>query len=114
MASGSYMTPIYSRSQSEVQGDLHKVSFLFRVHINYTEHGRRNTDKETTTQHKAAVYTTTEKRAKRERARFPETSVFIPDEIPDISLIAGKEFRNWEVKDLDPFPDSPRRQKETH
>ncbi|GFX91705.1 hypothetical protein TNCV_3682911 [Trichonephila clavipes] len=24
MASGSYMTPIYSRSQSEVQGDLHK------------------------------------------------------------------------------------------
>ncbi|GFV08378.1 hypothetical protein TNCV_328121 [Trichonephila clavipes] len=25
MASGSYMTPIYSRSQSEVQGDLHKL-----------------------------------------------------------------------------------------
>ncbi|GFX22707.1 hypothetical protein TNCV_2994401 [Trichonephila clavipes] len=24
MATGSYMTPIYSRSQSEVQGDLHK------------------------------------------------------------------------------------------
>ncbi|GFS79931.1 hypothetical protein TNCV_750751 [Trichonephila clavipes] len=24
MASGSYITPIYSRSQSEVQGDLHK------------------------------------------------------------------------------------------
>ncbi|GFU47454.1 hypothetical protein TNCV_4217731 [Trichonephila clavipes] len=24
MASGSYMTPIYSRSQNEVQGDLHK------------------------------------------------------------------------------------------
>ncbi|GFW01447.1 hypothetical protein TNCV_5030971 [Trichonephila clavipes] len=23
--------------------------------------------------------------------------------IPDISLIAGKEFRNWVVKDLDPF-----------
>ncbi|GFW68757.1 hypothetical protein TNCV_3639721 [Trichonephila clavipes] len=23
MATGSYMTPIYSRSQSEVQGDLH-------------------------------------------------------------------------------------------
>ncbi|GFU41660.1 hypothetical protein TNCV_154271 [Trichonephila clavipes] len=30
-------------------------------------------------------------------------------EIPDISLIAGKEFRNWEVKDLDPFPDCPRK-----
>ncbi|GFV56742.1 hypothetical protein TNCV_2539441 [Trichonephila clavipes] len=26
MATGSYTTPIYSRSQSEVQGDLHKVS----------------------------------------------------------------------------------------
>ncbi|GFU44576.1 uncharacterized protein TNCV_1506841 [Trichonephila clavipes] len=25
MATGSYMTPIYSRSQSEVQGDLHTV-----------------------------------------------------------------------------------------
>ncbi|GFT13829.1 uncharacterized protein TNCV_3023041 [Trichonephila clavipes] len=25
MATGSYLTPIYSRSQSEVQGDLHKV-----------------------------------------------------------------------------------------
>ncbi|GFW88494.1 hypothetical protein TNCV_3552631 [Trichonephila clavipes] len=25
MATGSYMTPIYSRSQSEVLGDLHKV-----------------------------------------------------------------------------------------
>ncbi|GFX77239.1 uncharacterized protein TNCV_5063721 [Trichonephila clavipes] len=24
MATGSYMTPIYSRSQSEVQGDLHR------------------------------------------------------------------------------------------
>ncbi|GFW29942.1 hypothetical protein TNCV_4999821 [Trichonephila clavipes] len=24
MATGSYMTPTYSRSQSEVQGDLHK------------------------------------------------------------------------------------------
>ncbi|GFV76981.1 hypothetical protein TNCV_690511 [Trichonephila clavipes] len=24
MATGSYLTPIYSRSQSEVQGDLHK------------------------------------------------------------------------------------------
>ncbi|GFV34321.1 hypothetical protein TNCV_4023361 [Trichonephila clavipes] len=28
MASGSYMTPIYSRSQSEVQGDLHKRDHL--------------------------------------------------------------------------------------
>ncbi|GFW90976.1 hypothetical protein TNCV_1758501 [Trichonephila clavipes] len=27
MATGSYMTPIYSRSQSEVQGDLHKLSY---------------------------------------------------------------------------------------
>ncbi|GFU81414.1 mariner Mos1 transposase [Trichonephila clavipes] len=26
MATGSYMTPTYSRSQSEVQGDLHKVT----------------------------------------------------------------------------------------
>ncbi|GFX05421.1 hypothetical protein TNCV_1007431 [Trichonephila clavipes] len=26
MATGSYMTPIYSRSQSEVQGDLHKYT----------------------------------------------------------------------------------------
>ncbi|GFW45939.1 hypothetical protein TNCV_4496581 [Trichonephila clavipes] len=26
MATGSYLTPIYSRSQSEVQGDLHKCS----------------------------------------------------------------------------------------
>ncbi|GFV40863.1 hypothetical protein TNCV_1637471 [Trichonephila clavipes] len=26
MATGSYMTPIYSRSQSEVQGDLHNVT----------------------------------------------------------------------------------------
>ncbi|GFW48915.1 hypothetical protein TNCV_3901131 [Trichonephila clavipes] len=25
MATGSYMTPIYSRSQSEVLGDLHRV-----------------------------------------------------------------------------------------
>ncbi|GFT81367.1 hypothetical protein TNCV_3672581 [Trichonephila clavipes] len=25
MATGSYLTPIYSRSQSEVQGDLHTV-----------------------------------------------------------------------------------------
>ncbi|GFW02520.1 hypothetical protein TNCV_2455361 [Trichonephila clavipes] len=25
MATGSFMTPIYSRSQSEVQGDLHKL-----------------------------------------------------------------------------------------
>ncbi|GFX44877.1 retrovirus-related Pol polyprotein from transposon 17.6 [Trichonephila clavipes] len=28
MTSGSYMTPIYSRSQSEVQGDLHKITAL--------------------------------------------------------------------------------------
>ncbi|GFW90705.1 hypothetical protein TNCV_2417021 [Trichonephila clavipes] len=26
MATGSYLTPIYSRSQSEVQGDLHNVN----------------------------------------------------------------------------------------
>ncbi|GFS88545.1 hypothetical protein TNCV_1461701 [Trichonephila clavipes] len=26
MATGSFMTPIYSRSQSEVQGDLHKCA----------------------------------------------------------------------------------------
>ncbi|GFW37589.1 hypothetical protein TNCV_4027851 [Trichonephila clavipes] len=26
MATVSYLTPIYSRSQNEVQGDLHKVS----------------------------------------------------------------------------------------
>ncbi|GFV42139.1 hypothetical protein TNCV_3544661 [Trichonephila clavipes] len=26
MATGSYMTPIYSRSQSEVQGDFHKLN----------------------------------------------------------------------------------------
>ncbi|GFX32617.1 uncharacterized protein TNCV_3704891 [Trichonephila clavipes] len=26
MATGSYMTPIYSRSQSEVQGDHHKLN----------------------------------------------------------------------------------------
>ncbi|GFU18257.1 uncharacterized protein TNCV_1594191 [Trichonephila clavipes] len=26
MATGSYMTPIYSRSQSEVQGDLHIIA----------------------------------------------------------------------------------------
>ncbi|GFX94434.1 hypothetical protein TNCV_4294761 [Trichonephila clavipes] len=26
MATGSYMTPIYSRSQSEVQGDLHRIN----------------------------------------------------------------------------------------
>ncbi|GFV54068.1 hypothetical protein TNCV_1071911 [Trichonephila clavipes] len=29
MASGSYMTPIYSRSQSEVQGDLHNCGTPF-------------------------------------------------------------------------------------
>ncbi|GFX84731.1 hypothetical protein TNCV_725381 [Trichonephila clavipes] len=30
MATGSYMTPIYSRSQSEVQGDLHKrINIIF-------------------------------------------------------------------------------------
>ncbi|GFY22904.1 hypothetical protein TNCV_2181651 [Trichonephila clavipes] len=28
MATGSYMTPIYSRSQSEVQGDLHKCRIM--------------------------------------------------------------------------------------
>ncbi|GFW60568.1 hypothetical protein TNCV_569151 [Trichonephila clavipes] len=28
MATGSYLTPIYSRSQSEVQGDHHKYSRL--------------------------------------------------------------------------------------
>ncbi|GFY08354.1 DUF1758 domain-containing protein [Trichonephila clavipes] len=34
MTTGSYMTPIYSRSQSEVLGDLHKVRFLeFRNEI---------------------------------------------------------------------------------
>ncbi|GFX28525.1 hypothetical protein TNCV_1153341 [Trichonephila clavipes] len=39
MASGSYMTPIYSRSQSEVQGDHHKPTFkskfptLYQVRI---------------------------------------------------------------------------------
>ncbi|GFT43691.1 hypothetical protein TNCV_1554711 [Trichonephila clavipes] len=34
--------------------------------------------------------------------------------IPDISLIAGKEFRNWLVRDSDPlFPGCPDRQKET-
>ncbi|GFX04252.1 hypothetical protein TNCV_3974011 [Trichonephila clavipes] len=27
MATGSYLTPIYSRSQSEVQGDLHKFNY---------------------------------------------------------------------------------------
>ncbi|GFV33698.1 hypothetical protein TNCV_4568131 [Trichonephila clavipes] len=26
MATGSYLNPIYSRSQSEVQGDLHKLN----------------------------------------------------------------------------------------
>ncbi|GFY33903.1 hypothetical protein TNCV_4596111 [Trichonephila clavipes] len=31
MASGSYMTPIYSRSQSEVQGDLHTL--VLQCHI---------------------------------------------------------------------------------
>ncbi|GFX81823.1 hypothetical protein TNCV_2570231 [Trichonephila clavipes] len=29
MATGSYLTPTYSRSQSEVQGDLHKIHFTF-------------------------------------------------------------------------------------
>ncbi|GFV15305.1 hypothetical protein TNCV_4833331 [Trichonephila clavipes] len=28
MATGSYMTPTYSRSQSEVQGDLHMVTII--------------------------------------------------------------------------------------
>ncbi|GFX30995.1 hypothetical protein TNCV_2024981 [Trichonephila clavipes] len=28
MATGSYLTPNYSRSQSEIQGDLHKLSVL--------------------------------------------------------------------------------------
>ncbi|GFU84161.1 hypothetical protein TNCV_4504601 [Trichonephila clavipes] len=27
MATGSYMTPTYSRSQIEVQGDLHKIDW---------------------------------------------------------------------------------------
>ncbi|GFU68011.1 hypothetical protein TNCV_2823541 [Trichonephila clavipes] len=27
MATGSYLTPTYSRSQSEVQGDLHKTDW---------------------------------------------------------------------------------------
>ncbi|GFT05202.1 RNase H domain-containing protein [Trichonephila clavipes] len=31
MATGSYMSPTYSRSQSEVQGDLHTVGFAFVV-----------------------------------------------------------------------------------
>ncbi|GFY15641.1 transposable element Tcb1 transposase [Trichonephila clavipes] len=31
MATGSYMTPTYSRSQSEVQGDLHKGSAFDQV-----------------------------------------------------------------------------------
>ncbi|GFV69599.1 hypothetical protein TNCV_4507141 [Trichonephila clavipes] len=30
MATGSYMTPIYSRSQSEIQGDLHTVTIRLR------------------------------------------------------------------------------------
>ncbi|GFV65455.1 hypothetical protein TNCV_1081351 [Trichonephila clavipes] len=29
MATGSYLTPNYSRSQSEIQGDLHKVTVRF-------------------------------------------------------------------------------------
>ncbi|GFX84032.1 hypothetical protein TNCV_4858401 [Trichonephila clavipes] len=34
MASGSDMTPIYSRSQSEVQGDLHKrPNVLYWIHV---------------------------------------------------------------------------------
>ncbi|GFV50634.1 hypothetical protein TNCV_2212971 [Trichonephila clavipes] len=41
-------------------------------HINYDEHGRRNTDKETTTQ-------SSRLHDYRGKARFPETSVFIPD-----------------------------------
>ncbi|GFT53217.1 hypothetical protein TNCV_4233141 [Trichonephila clavipes] len=32
MATGSYLTPTYSRSQSEVQGDLHKVTSQIEVH----------------------------------------------------------------------------------
>ncbi|GFV47998.1 hypothetical protein TNCV_4150841 [Trichonephila clavipes] len=31
MASGSFMTPIYSRSQSEVQGDLHNLTEIMPV-----------------------------------------------------------------------------------
>ncbi|GFW78726.1 hypothetical protein TNCV_4261491 [Trichonephila clavipes] len=31
MATGSYMTPIYSRSQSEIQGDLHKGIWWHRA-----------------------------------------------------------------------------------
>ncbi|GFS98954.1 hypothetical protein TNCV_3896441 [Trichonephila clavipes] len=36
MASGSYMTPIYSRSQSEVQGDLHndEAHFWLNGYVN--------------------------------------------------------------------------------
>ncbi|GFU31181.1 hypothetical protein TNCV_1741841 [Trichonephila clavipes] len=31
MATGSYLNPIYSRSQSEVQGDLHNWSYVKTV-----------------------------------------------------------------------------------
>ncbi|GFS58138.1 hypothetical protein TNCV_1411201 [Trichonephila clavipes] len=30
MATGSYLTPIYSHSQSEIQGDLHKLTKLYK------------------------------------------------------------------------------------
>ncbi|GFX42002.1 hypothetical protein TNCV_4516101 [Trichonephila clavipes] len=37
MATGSYLTPIYSRSQSEVQGDHHKVADLCAVQGGYVQ-----------------------------------------------------------------------------
>ncbi|GFU87957.1 hypothetical protein TNCV_1335261 [Trichonephila clavipes] len=46
------------------------------LHINYDEHGRHNTDKETTTQ-SSRLHDYREK--SEESARFPEISVFIPD-----------------------------------
>ncbi|GFX65121.1 hypothetical protein TNCV_452591 [Trichonephila clavipes] len=42
MATGSFMTPIYSRSQSEVQGDLHKMSTKLAWELN--SGGSRQTD----------------------------------------------------------------------
>ncbi|GFW51455.1 hypothetical protein TNCV_4211331 [Trichonephila clavipes] len=33
MATGSYLTPNYSRSQSEIQGDLHNVGYQFSLDI---------------------------------------------------------------------------------
>ncbi|GFT10240.1 hypothetical protein TNCV_3735111 [Trichonephila clavipes] len=39
MATGSYLTPTYSRSQSEVQGDLHKSSSVIYFRLAFSKCG---------------------------------------------------------------------------